>query len=654
MNKNILNAFIVGSLAMGLASCSENSWNDHYLDGFEGGVSEEDAVEGTYTLSNSDYSSIASLMQAKATTDEEKAAAKAIGTNLYFVKTGIYPAQVAIPPFLETSSFPYYLASNGSTVDVTYQEAADVPEELTALAGAKKYTVSTADYSKAWDSETAFIKSYAPDATAASNIPSALAAAFADAADGTYAVVTYNNATQNPMFGFPDEVPAVAELYKASEFKAGKYLMADVSASRIAANLAESAKYGYLPSADVTVNGENISGFDTETQLWEFTSTGNPGEFYLTDMLGRYYYQSGNYNSFNVSAAPEAGNDGYVWIVKAEEGNTWSITNKQVNKWIQTPNGDYTTWGSYPDARGTYPKLYVVNAEASTPTEIPLFTPVSTTENAVYVCSGAKWSVADGVTVLNPADYSAMGFSNNKLTDPEIYIPLYLKSKLVYAQSGAMEYVVYNGTKADLFVFDGTKWTLNNNGLETVTGRFTKKDNKWSFVKYVGKAIFEEFTEAEILRDRSYLLVSGDICAIPVNKSNNYGYLQTSSISISNGQIIEKSDANAFTFAASFDNDGSIVKAPEGQFLLRDSNGRYMYMSGTYSSANLSAAPALDGGEITKPYLWTATPNGDGTWSIKNVGNGRVMAYSSNYGSFGVYETLSANDVCPALYILSE
>ena len=161
--------------------------------------------------------------------------------------------------------------------------------------------------------------------------------------------------------------------------------------------------------------------------------------------------------------------------------------------------------------------------------------------------------MAEGVVVLNPADYTAMGFSNNKLTDPEIFIPLYLRNKLPYALSGAQEYVVYNGTKADLFVFDGTKWTLNNNGLETVTGRFQKKDNVWSFVKYVGKAIFSEFNEAEIIRDRTYLLVSGDICAVPVNKSSNYGYLQTSSITISGGQIVEKSDVNGFTFAASYE-----------------------------------------------------------------------------------------------------
>ena len=170
MNKNIFNAFIVGSLAMGLASCSENSWNDHYLDGFEGGVDYDDAVEGTYALTAADYSSIASIMQGKATTDEEKAAAKAIGTKLYFDKFGIYPAQVALPGFLDTSSFPYYLASNGSVVDITYQEASEVPAELTALAGAKAYTVTAADYKTVWGSDENYIKGFAPVAPAASNL----------------------------------------------------------------------------------------------------------------------------------------------------------------------------------------------------------------------------------------------------------------------------------------------------------------------------------------------------------------------------------------------------------------------------------------------------------------------------------------------------
>ena len=135
MNKNILNAFIVGSFAMGLASCSENSWNDHYLDGFEGGANYEKPVEGTYTITADNYSAISSLMQNQAVSDEEIAAAKAIKSNLYFDKHGIYNAQVALPAFFATATFPYYYSPVGSTVDVTYQEADAVPAELSALNG---------------------------------------------------------------------------------------------------------------------------------------------------------------------------------------------------------------------------------------------------------------------------------------------------------------------------------------------------------------------------------------------------------------------------------------------------------------------------------------------------------------------------------------
>ena len=67
-----------------------------------------------------------------------------------------------------------------------------------------------------------------------------------------------------------------------------------------------------------------------------------------------------------------------------------------------------------------------------------------------------------------------MGVSNNKLSDPELYLPIFLNSKLPYAQAGDQEYVVYNGTTANLYVYDGSAWTLNENGLETVTGRFEK------------------------------------------------------------------------------------------------------------------------------------------------------------------------------------
>ena len=58
MNKNILYAFMAGATAFGLAGCNENSWNNHFLDGFEEGVDYTDSPKGSYTLTADDYSSI--------------------------------------------------------------------------------------------------------------------------------------------------------------------------------------------------------------------------------------------------------------------------------------------------------------------------------------------------------------------------------------------------------------------------------------------------------------------------------------------------------------------------------------------------------------------------------------------------------------------
>ena len=47
MNKNILYAFMAGATAFGLAGCNENSWNNHFLDGFEEGVDYTDSPKET-------------------------------------------------------------------------------------------------------------------------------------------------------------------------------------------------------------------------------------------------------------------------------------------------------------------------------------------------------------------------------------------------------------------------------------------------------------------------------------------------------------------------------------------------------------------------------------------------------------------------------
>lgn len=643
MKSNIINVFLAGISAIGMASCGENTWNDHFLDGFEGGVDYENAVSGTYALTADDYKAISDLMSAKATTDEEKAEAKAIATNCYFYKNGAYPASVALPPYLASVSFPYYLASNGSQVDIGYAEVSEMPAELTALAGAEQYKVTTEDYINAWGSEEEYIDAFAPMTSAANKLPNILKNALPDATEGTYAVVNYNESETNPIF---------TAISGGDSFVGGTYyLIADGNMG--AGPIAENKTFGYLAKVQMTVEGENV----TTDQVNAFTFEETTGGFYyIKDSYGRYLYQTGTYNSFNLSTTtPE---EGGVWSVAVASNGLATITNTSVEKWIQY-SSNHNSWGSYNYEAGSLPKLYKAAAPAAATKagSAVAGTPVTVNMNAVYYYNGSKWAVADGVSVLNPADYEAMGANNNKLSDPEIYLPIYLKNKLIYAQAGDQEYVVYNSDKADLFVFDGASWTLNNNGFENVVGRFVKANNAWSFNKYIGKATFTYFNEAQLILDRSYLFVYGSICATPLDKSVSYGYLPVASVTISGQSIIMPSDANAFTFASSAEVDGVQYKAPEGKFLIVDTTGRYNYYDGSHASMQLKATPDIVDGAIGDAFLWTATHNEDGTWVFEakyDESNIRWLVYSSSYNNFAIYSTITENDHNCSLYLMDE
>lgn len=66
MKNYIFNSAIAAGLVLSLASCGENTWNDKYLDGFEGGVdyNKPSRVEGEYTLTAADYKAISKAILA--------------------------------------------------------------------------------------------------------------------------------------------------------------------------------------------------------------------------------------------------------------------------------------------------------------------------------------------------------------------------------------------------------------------------------------------------------------------------------------------------------------------------------------------------------------------------------------------------------------
>lgn len=142
----------------------------------------------------------------------------------------------------------------------------------------------------------------------------------------------------------------------AVAFKAGKYWLAVENI--VAAPLAESKKYGYLPVAEAVVNDGVIASVAANA----FTFAEVEGGYTIQDSFGRYLYQKGTYDSFNVSA--ELPESGHVWAVEMVEGGAYKIMNLEVKKWIQY-DAKYNSFGSYADARGTMPFL----VDASNPIE---------------------------------------------------------------------------------------------------------------------------------------------------------------------------------------------------------------------------------------------------------------------------------------------
>lgn len=337
------------------------------------------------------------------------------------------------------------------------------------------------------------------------------------------------------------------------------------------------------------------------------------------------------------------------------QGSAYYITDDLKSELVAGSN--YKFYGYFTSFTGSYFYIVVTGFEEI----IPDVDPYELT-NAAFYYDGSSWDAAENVVVVSPKAYKQMGFSNNDLSDPEIYLPLYLKTALPYALSGDEVYVAYNlktnSASCDLLVYDGSAWTLNNNNLETVTASFTKTDGNWKFTKYLGKAVFSLFVEDQIALDRTYLMVSGDYCANPVLATNSYGYLLTTVITISGNSITMANENNGFQFLSSVTlADGTVVKAPAGYFVIKDSNERYLYLQGTYSSFNVTDNPSnvASGGAIGEGYLFSATKLDNGAWMINNnrgEGNVRNIYFSSKYTNFAAYTDQSADDSFPFLYIL--
>lgn len=804
-------AFVCSGLI--LAGCSENSWNDRFLDGYEGEATYDETVSVSYTLTPNDYETIGKALASIAETEEETAAAKAIQANHYFDQQSPYPAQIAVPYLFNQVQTPYYVYNNGSTIEATIAQA-DVPAEITKISAAPRVIIT--------------------ETISESAIPGRLADEFPDAANGDYAIVSYDNGASPAAVQYhaPKHVTAHkgfvntrAEAWTVAEALSqmaggfeGEATVAgiiseiqEISTSYgnatyfIKDNLSDSESLeiyrGYWFNGDkftsedqlqvgasVVVSGKLVDyngtfEFTTGSQIISYNGEGSGGD----DNTGGDNTGGDNTGDDDNNGGNEIGPD-IDWeeltnnIKDLKEGEMLSavavVTAQSSRGLILTDNGGsilYYNTGvnlstyplgtivnvsgevgsynsgfqlsdsatlevldhrsfTYPDADyydatmldeacaatgliqasyvaitgellidGTYFNVIVNGASAQgsiyyptdaiknqlvsgnsytffgyfiavsgsgrffnmVVTSVEEFIPeydVNILSNAVYTFNGNEWMLADNAVAMDPWNYTALGLQNNKLEDPAIYLPIYMKSEYPYAAAGTETYVAYNlGSgycSCALMEYDGANWTYVDSFIETKVAAFAKSEGTWSFRKYIGEEVFTYFDEEEIQLNCSYMIVYGNVCADPVPADKNYGYLQETQVVINEGSIVMPNDNNAFTFVTTTEYNGNTYTAPEGKFMILDSNGRYMYLQGTYSSFNVRANNAYieNDGTISPGYLWSATRQSDGTWMITNEREEgiRTIYYSDGNADFAAYTEENLDryvGVLPSLYI---
>ena len=181
---------------------------------------------------------------------------------------------------------------------------------------------------------------------------------------------------------------------KADKVEAGEWYLI-VADDKAAQPVAADKGYGYLAVANV----EDKDGVINTLGAYAFGVMPANGGYTLMQPDGRFLYQSGNYNSFNVNAKP---NEGFVWSITANEDGTFKILNNSVNKYVQF-DSEFTSYGSYADARGTMPVLYKLTGEGVAPEPEPepeTITPIADVL-ALGVDSTIESAVIEAVVISN-------------------------------------------------------------------------------------------------------------------------------------------------------------------------------------------------------------------------------------------------------------
>lgn len=520
--KTISGALLALAIAGALSACDENSWNDK-LDGFkemeEEPVVDQQAIE--YTLTEADYSLIASNSTNVALAGDDRAALSAVGTQKAF--SAAAPASVYVPAFLSSTSFPYFALTDGSSVRLTYDVMTAADPVVLEAAGTQQYTISDDQYAAdVWGSDEDFIAAFAPSHQAANYIP-ALLAANVDPEVNPYCVVTYNYAAEEPVFGSGDEPEPPVE-FEATDVLgsvakgddvtvrgvvmaicAQGYMVADKSGT-IFVYMGSSFDAGSVAIGQQLEIVGSIGAYNGGLQV-----TGSSATVTLIGTQNVEYPEAKTYTGAELDGVVNREGD-YLGIYGSVTGKV-VVTEKNINivvdgaetaqgsvygftdavKALLTDGSTQTITGYFIAVAAKRYCNFVVTAVDGTPVykaaeATALTAPVATESlNAVYYYDGAKWVVPANFSVLNPGTYAEMGQRYKNLSTAEPYLSTWLARTFPYAVEGDVRNVLWlhyaNGATAydcTQYVYNGFAWTAPAT-KETETSQFVKANGKWMY-----------------------------------------------------------------------------------------------------------------------------------------------------------------------------
>lgn len=350
--------------------------------------------------------------------------------------------------------------------------------------------------------------------------------------------------------------------------------------------------YGYL-------NVNTPDATDAEGNLYmadlanAFTITAVEGGYYIQQADGRYFYQTGKFDSFNVGSA----GDNAIWTIEPQADGTFTITNVAMNKYVQF-NPNHNSFGSYADKQdgAILPMLY----EEVGGKEAPEFS---------FAAQTATFNLLDADAFTAPAlNSTSDGDVTYTSSNPEV---------ATIDADGRIEALAAGETTITATLAETDEFTA-------ATAEFTL---------YV--STLSDYMETTAVKSgKTYALAANvegtNYMASTLSATYNYGYLP-----------VNEAGTAALVGATDLLN-GFTLTETNGGYTIQDAYGRYLYMDETHTSFNVSA-DRQDGD------TWTVEPQADGTVKITNVLREKFIQYSTEHESYGAYT--DEQGIKPSLYV---